>query len=101
LLLAPDTRDQHRGTVKAAIDAVLDEGCELEVSVVATHGLFVGEAAKRLGDAPIKRFVVTDSVHPPEELPLPLEVVSLAPLLSGAIDRLHNDRSLDDLIVHA
>jgi phosphoribosylpyrophosphate synthetase len=30
-----------------------------------------------------------------------LEVVSLAPLLAEAIDRLHNDRSLDDLIVHA
>lgn len=31
----------------------------------------------------------------------PLEVVELAPLLSEATDRLHNDRSLDELIVHA
>ena len=89
------------GTVEAAIDAVLEEGCEPEASVVATHGLFVGQAVWRLSDAPIKRVVVTDSVPPPEGLALPLEVVSLAPLLGGAINRLHNDRSLDDLIVHA
>lgn len=89
------------GTVEAAIDAVLEEGCKADVTVVATHGLFVGEAAKRLREAPVRRFIVTDSVTPPGGLDLPLEVVGLAPLLGEAIDRLHNDRSLDDLVVHA
>jgi ribose-phosphate pyrophosphokinase len=89
------------GTIEAAIGMLLEEGCEPQITVVASHGLFVGPAAERFSAAPVQRFVVTDSVRPPEGLPLPLEVVSLAPLLAEAVDRLHNDRSLDDLIAHA
>ena len=88
------------GTTKAAVDALLEEGCEPEITAVASHGLFVGSAEEDLSDAPVERFIVTDSVPPPEGLGLPLEVVSLAPLLASAIDRLHNDRSLDELLEH-
>ncbi len=87
------------GTTRAAIDAVVEAGCEPEITVVASHGLFAGSAEEDLHDAPVERYVVTDSVPPPEGLGLPLEVVSLAPLLASAIDRLHNDRSLDELLV--
>jgi ribose-phosphate pyrophosphokinase len=89
------------GTQKAAIDALLEAGSEPEITVSTSHGLFAGSAEEDLRDAPIERFIVTDSVPPPEGLGLPLEVVSLAPLLASAIDRLHNDRSLDELIEHA
>ena len=88
------------GTTKAAVDALLEAGCEPEITAVATHGLFVGSAEEDLSDTPVERFVVTDSVPPPEGLGLPLEMVSLAPLLASAIDRLHNDRSLDELLEH-
>ena len=88
------------GTTKAAVDALLEAGCEPEITAVASHGLFVGSAEEDLGDAPVERFLVTDSVPPPEGLNLPLEVASLAPLLANAIDRLHNDRSLDELLEH-
>lgn len=88
------------GTQKAAINALLEAGCEPEITVVASHGLFAGSAEEDLGDAPVERYIVTDSVPPPEGLALPLEVVDLAPLLADAIDRLHNDRSLDDLLEH-
>jgi len=88
------------GTIKASIDILLEEGCEPQITVVASHGLFVGPAVERLSAAPVQRFVVTDSVRRPEGLSLPLEVVSLAPLLAEAIDCLYNDRSLDDLIAH-
>jgi ribose-phosphate pyrophosphokinase len=87
------------GTTKAAVDALLEEGCEPEVMAAASHGLFVGSAEENLREAPVERYIVTDSVPPPE-LGLPLEVVSLAPLLANAIDRLHNDRSLDELLEH-
>jgi ribose-phosphate pyrophosphokinase len=89
------------GTQKAAIDALLEAGCEPEITVVTSHGLFAGSAEEDLREVSVERFIVTDSVPPPEGLRLPLEVVSLAPLLSSAIDRLHNDRSLDELIEHA
>jgi ribose-phosphate pyrophosphokinase len=88
------------GTTKAAVGAVLEAGCEPQVTAVASHGLFVGSAEEDLSDTPVERFIVTDSVPPPEGLGLPLEVVSLAPLLASAIDRLHNDRSLDELLEH-
>jgi len=89
------------GTVKSAVDALIEEGCEPEITVVASHGLFAGSAEEDLRDTPVERFIVTDSVPPPEGLGLPLEVVGLAPLLAKAIDRLHNERSLDEIIEHA
>jgi ribose-phosphate pyrophosphokinase len=87
-------------TQKAAINALVEAGCEPEITVVASHGLFAGPAEDELRDASVERYIVTDSVPPPEGLELPLEMVSLAPLLADAIDRLHNDRSLDELLEH-
>ena len=88
------------GTQRAAIDALIEAGCEPGIMAVASHGLFVGSAEEKLRDTPVERIVVTDSVPPPEGLELPLEVISLASLLAETIDRLHNDRSLDELIAH-
>jgi ribose-phosphate pyrophosphokinase len=89
------------GTVEATIEVLLSGGCEPELTVVASHGLLVGPAVKRLKVGPLKRIVITDSVRAPEGLELPLEVVSLAPLLARAVDCLHNDRSLGDLLARA
>lgn len=89
------------GTVEAAIGTLLSEGCEPDITVVASHGLFVGPAGERLNALPLKRIIVTDSLKRPEKLGLPLEVAGLAPLLAEAVDRLHNDRSLGDLLTHA
>jgi ribose-phosphate pyrophosphokinase len=89
------------GTMEAAIAAVLEAGSRPEVTVAATHGLLVGAAAERLRRLPVTRIVTTDSVAAPEVGTLPLERVTLAPLLADAIGRLHHDRSLSELIVHA
>ena len=84
--------------------AVLD-GCSVvtslpDVTVLASHALLVDPAVERLGKLPLRRLVVTDSVPVAADLPLPLQVESLAPLLADAIRRLHEGRSLDDLIAH-
>jgi ribose-phosphate pyrophosphokinase len=89
------------GTVEAAIGALLEGGCRPEIMLAATHGLFVGPAADRLRALPIERILTTDSVAPPDTGDLPHQRVSLAPLLADAVSRLHEDRSLSDLIVHA
>jgi ribose-phosphate pyrophosphokinase len=89
------------GTIEAAINALLAAGCDPQITVVCTHGLFVGPAIERLRGLPIKRLFYTDSVRGPDPAVVPVQRVSLAPLLADAIDRLHNDRSLADLIVHA
>lgn len=89
------------GTIEAAITALLEAGCNRDIPVAATHGLFVGQAAPRLAALPIRDVVVTDSVASCPADVLRLRRVSLAPLLAEAIRRLHEDRSLGDLVLHS
>jgi ribose-phosphate pyrophosphokinase len=88
------------GTVAAAAAALIAAGCEPELTVVASHGLFVGPAVGRLRALRLRRLLVTDSVALPDVQPLRVEVTSIAPLLGDAVSRLHHDRSLNDLLVH-
>ena len=87
-------------TVAAAVRGLLAAGCRPEVTVVVSHGLFVGPIERVLQDLPIGRIVTTDSVPPRADLPLPVAVASLAPLLGDAIRRLDRHESLGDLVVH-
>lgn len=84
------------GTMQAAAQAVLEQGAMNELFVVASHGLFVGPAASRFSGLPLSRVLVTDSV--PAQTTLPVDSVSVAPLLAEAIRRLHDDKPLSDLI---
>jgi ribose-phosphate pyrophosphokinase len=77
------------GTIAAAVGAVLDAGAVPEVAVVATHALLVGPAAERLARLPIRRLVATDSLNLDLPAGVPVERVSIAPLLADAIRRLH------------
>ena len=88
------------GTLAGAITAVLDAGAVPDVVVVATHGLFVGPAVDRLAALPVGRLLVTDTVAGVDTGGLPVQRVSVAPLLADAILRLHDGRSLGDLILH-
>jgi ribose-phosphate pyrophosphokinase len=86
------------GTIEAAIKALLAADCRPDFTVATSHALFVGCAAERLRTQPVRRYVVTDSVTGTQGRMLPVELVSLAPLLADAIQRLHQDQSLSDLI---
>jgi ribose-phosphate pyrophosphokinase len=88
------------GTIAAAVNAVRAAGAASDVTVIATHGLFVGNAEERLGALGIRRFIVSDSVAQPSRSSLPVKVVSIAPLLAEAVERLHTAHSLNDLITH-
>jgi ribose-phosphate pyrophosphokinase len=85
-------------TIEAALKFLLANGSASTAIVAATHGLLVGPAVKRLAALPIKRLLLTDSLSLPAGLPLPLEVITLAPLLAEVISRLHSGASLNDLI---
>lgn len=89
------------GTLEAAIGALLTAGSNPDVVVAASHGLFVGPALRRLAELPIRQAVVSDSVAASADEGPRVRRVGLAPLLAEAIRRLHHDRSLGDLIVHA
>jgi ribose-phosphate pyrophosphokinase len=88
-------------TIEKAIKALLEAGClPAGIKVVASHGLFVGNAAERLGQLPIEKIYVSDSVPAPERFPLPLQVSSLTALLAETIQRLHRLESLGDVLTH-
>lgn len=77
------------GTLEAAARLVRAHGGRANPVVAATHGLFTGPAAARLGTLAPTRLVVTDTLAPPPYGP-PAEVRSVAPLLARAMARLHD-----------
>jgi ribose-phosphate pyrophosphokinase len=85
------------GTIEAAAGVLQAFGASGEVVVLATHGLLVASAAKRLGPL-VDRLVVTDSLAAGDHPGLRIEVRSIATLLADAIDRLHRNRDLADLL---
>ena len=87
-------------TIAVAVRALLAAGCRPDVTVVVSHGLFVGPIERVLRDLPVGRVVTTDTVPPRIDLPLPVNVATVAPLLVEAIRRLHRDESLSELAVH-
>ena len=88
------------GTIEAAVNAFIAQGGERDVVVAASHGVLVGPAVDRLRGLSLKSFFTTNSVEVPRNLPLPIKVISLAPLLAEAIERLNKEQSMSDLICH-
>ena len=85
------------GTIARAVEALLAAGARPEIVVAATHGLFVGEARAKLSHEAIREVFVTDSVALNDPSWPHLHVVSIAPLIAGAIRRILGDHSLRDL----
>jgi ribose-phosphate pyrophosphokinase len=85
------------GTIAESITALLAAGARPEVTVAATHGLFVGSAREKLNHPAVREVLVTDTVCPFEVDWPQLHVVSIAPLIAGAVKRLVSDGSLNEL----
>jgi ribose-phosphate pyrophosphokinase len=95
-LLADDMVDTA-GTLSNAVYALKERGAK-KVYACATHALFSGKAVERLKDAPIEQMVVTNTIHVPEERRFPnLTILSVAGLLSKAIDHIHSNESVSQL----
>ena len=91
------------GTLLRAARAVRAQGAR-RVIAFATHGLFMPGTAEVLADGAIDRLVVTDTV-PPFRLSdiaarQKIDIVSAVGLFAQAIDRLHRNQPLDDLLVY-
>lgn len=87
-------------TVAAAVRALLAAGCTPDITVAITHGLFASGIEEVLAGLPIGRIVTTDTVAQHADLPLPITVASVAPLLAEAIGHLHRGESLSSVLVH-
>jgi len=85
------------GSITDAARICKEQGAK-GVYLLATHGVNCGPAVERLNAAPVERIFLSDSIPSPEEArPERAELVSLAPMLAKAIDRIHNSESVSML----
>ncbi len=85
------------GTIAGAISALLKEGARPEIFVAATHGLLLAGTRDKLAHAGVREVFVSDTVPvSPTDWPQ-LQVVSIAPLIAGALKRFLADSSIVDL----
>ena len=86
------------GTIVNAADALLKRGAK-EVHVYATHGVFSGDAVKKIKKSKIKNLVITDSIDSSDKFKKVrnIEVLSISILLAEAIKRISNSTSVSDL----
>jgi len=95
--LVVDDEIDTAGSVTQAVRVVHQHGAR-DIYCCATHGVFSGPAIERLGSAPIKEIVITDSIPLTDHKRLPsLTVLSVAELFAGAISRIHDGRSVTEL----
>ena len=74
-------------TIAQAVEKVVEFGAE-HIYVFATHPIFAGDAVSILQNSKTERIFVTDSLPVTQEKQfLKLEVLSLAPLLPGALEQ--------------
>ena len=86
------------GTISAGVDTLRKAGCDKDIYVVATHGIFSGPAVERMNQAGFAEVVVSDSVPiPPEKKIKGLTVLSTASLLAEAIRRNFENQSITTL----
>jgi ribose-phosphate pyrophosphokinase len=85
------------GTIANAVTALSDRGAKA-VYACATHALFSGNAAEKMDSVPLEEFVVTNTIHLPEERRFKcLKILSVADLFAKAIDCVHRNESVTKL----
>jgi len=85
------------GTLVEAASELLEFGAT-EVSAGIVHPVLVGKAVEKLSNSKLTELVVTNSLPvPPEKQLKKMTVLSVAPLFSEAIRRIHNGESVSAL----
>jgi ribose-phosphate pyrophosphokinase len=84
------------GTVAESITALLSAGARPEMLVAATHGLLLPGARAKLQHPAVRAVFVTDTVKVTERDWPQLHVVSIAPLIAGALARFLADDGAGD-----
>jgi ribose-phosphate pyrophosphokinase len=86
------------GTITSGVSALKEAGCNPDVYVVATHGIFSGPAVERMNKAGFAEVIVTDSLPIAKEKQFKgIKILSVAELLGQAIKRNYENRSISSL----
>jgi ribose-phosphate pyrophosphokinase len=85
------------GTIASCVDALVKAGAKPSITIAATHGLLLPGAREKLSHDAVRRVFITDTIgSPPKDWSL-LQVISLAPVIAGALRRFLEHRSIGDL----
>jgi ribose-phosphate pyrophosphokinase len=85
------------GTIAESVRALLGAGARPEIIVAATHGLLLLGARDKLEHPTVREVFVTDTVGVAEKDWPQLRVISIAPLIAGALERFLAGDSIGDL----
>lgn len=92
-----DDETDTAGTLVNAVAVLIKAGAR-EVHGCCTHAIFSGPAVQRIAQSAIKEFVVTDTIPLDGDKKLDkITVLSMAPLLGEAIQRIHTGQSVGAL----
>jgi ribose-phosphate pyrophosphokinase len=86
------------GTIVNAVAALKKAGA-IDVYVFITHAVLSGEAAEKIKRSKIKKLIITDTIDNTAKIKnnSKIEVISIAPLMAEAINRISNSTSVSDL----
>jgi len=86
------------GTIINAVEALKKEGA-IDVFVFITHAVLSGEAVDKIKKSKIKKLIITDTIDNTLKIKnnSNIEVISIAPLMAEAINRISNSTSVSDL----
>jgi ribose-phosphate pyrophosphokinase len=85
------------GTIAEAIEALLAAGARPEIFVAATHGPLLESAKERLNHEAVRKVFVTDTIAPVIRDWSKLHVITIAPVIAGAVRGLLAHESLGSL----
>ena len=82
------------GTICKAAEVLAKRGAK-KVYGAATHGVLSDNAVQRIEDSVLEEFIITDTIHQPEEnLRNKIKVVGVGDLIAQAIERIHKNESI-------
>jgi len=88
------------GSIAKQAEELVKAGSK-EVCLAITHPVLVGPAMERLQSPAVKELIVTNTIPVPEEKRLggKVKVLSIAPLLAKAIQRIHQNLSVSQVFI--
>jgi len=95
--LTMDDEIDTAGSLVNTVTTLIERGAK-EVYACCTHPVFSGQAIQRIAASPVREVVVTNTIPVNEEKSLDkITVLSIAPLLGEAINRIHSGQSIGAL----
>lgn len=91
------------GSLVECVKSLLKNGCNPEIYIAATHGVFTNSSFEKLSIPEIKEVVVTDTIplqlQNGVEIPTKFKVLSVSIIFAEAIRRIHNNESISLLYI--